>query len=173
MPVEYAPRGLIGVLTPQANTTVEPEFSVLWPAGIGMINGRLMSLKGTIEARLVDYVDQLDEAVKQFANAPIDAIAIACTALPTASGSSARPKRWLGSQRTGVPAFTAAIAVVDALNALGARRIGLVTPYPEALTTASVAYWTARGFTVAAVASATADWSQFSPDLFDAGERRA
>ena len=24
--LEYAPRGLIGALTPQANTTVEPEF---------------------------------------------------------------------------------------------------------------------------------------------------
>jgi 16S rRNA (guanine966-N2)-methyltransferase len=27
--VEYAPRGLLGVLTPQANTTVEPEFTAL------------------------------------------------------------------------------------------------------------------------------------------------
>ena len=29
MKVEYAPKGLIGLLTPQANTTVEPEFSIL------------------------------------------------------------------------------------------------------------------------------------------------
>ena len=29
MSLAYARKGLLGVLTPQANTTVEPEFSVL------------------------------------------------------------------------------------------------------------------------------------------------
>jgi len=45
MSLEYAPRGLVGMLTPQANTTAEPEFNILWPRGISMINGRLMSDK--------------------------------------------------------------------------------------------------------------------------------
>ena len=35
MSLEYAPRGLVGMLTPQANTTVEPEFNLLWPRGRG------------------------------------------------------------------------------------------------------------------------------------------
>ena len=39
--LEYAKRGLVGVLTPQANTTVEPEFRVLWPAGVTMLSARL------------------------------------------------------------------------------------------------------------------------------------
>ena len=29
MSLEYASRGLVGMLTPQANTTVEPEFNLL------------------------------------------------------------------------------------------------------------------------------------------------
>ncbi len=45
MSLEYAPRGLVGMLTPQANTTVEPEFNLLWPPGVAMINARLMSDK--------------------------------------------------------------------------------------------------------------------------------
>ena len=57
--LEYAKRGLIGVLTPQANTTVEPEFTILWPAGVAMLNARLTSPKKTIEERLVDYTSQI------------------------------------------------------------------------------------------------------------------
>ena len=36
--LEYSKNGLVGVLTPQANTTVEPEFRVLCPKNVGMIN---------------------------------------------------------------------------------------------------------------------------------------
>ncbi len=45
MAVEYAPKGLIGVLTPQANTTVEPEFWIMLPPGVAMINARMTSDK--------------------------------------------------------------------------------------------------------------------------------
>ena len=55
MSLEYASRGLVGMLTPQANTTVEPEFNLLWPPRVAMINARLMSDKPTMDARLVDY----------------------------------------------------------------------------------------------------------------------
>jgi maleate cis-trans isomerase len=164
MPVEYAPRGLVGTLTPQANTTVEPEFSILWPAGIAMINGRLTSTKATIEERLVDYFDQLEDSLKQFANAPIDAIAVACTgASYLAGGARERDTLRRLADRTGVAAFTAASAVVDALNALGARRIGLVSPYPATLTAASVRYWRSRGFDVAGLVEAKTDAGRFHP----------
>jgi maleate isomerase len=43
MPVEYAPKGLIGVFTPQANTTVEPEMAILTPPGHAFINARMTS----------------------------------------------------------------------------------------------------------------------------------
>ena len=79
MAVEYAPKGLIGVLTPQANTTVEPEFWIMLPPGVAMINARMTSDKSSLEARLVDYFDQMDRAVEQFANAPIGAIALGTT----------------------------------------------------------------------------------------------
>src|SRR5262245_30062211 len=54
MSLEYAPRGLVGVLTPQANTTVEPELNLLWPPGVAMINARLVSDKNSMSARLID-----------------------------------------------------------------------------------------------------------------------
>jgi len=164
MAVEYAPRGLIGVLTPQANTTVEPEFSILWPPGYGMINARMVSDKGTAEKRLVDYFNGLDAVLTRFANAPLSAVAFACTGASYLVGAAAEDDTVARlSERLGIPFVTAGLAVADGLNVLGAQRIGLVSPYPPALTEASVPYWQARGFEVAGVASASLDESLFHP----------
>ena len=79
MSLEYAPRGLVGMLTPQANTTVEPEFNLLWPPGVAMINARLMSDKPSMSDRLVDYFDNYGASLRQFANAPVGVVGAACT----------------------------------------------------------------------------------------------
>jgi len=164
MSLEYAPRGLVGMLTPQANTTVEPEFNLLWPRGVAMINARLMSDKATISARLVDYFANYGNALRQFANAPIGVAAAACTGASYLAGrdQEARVVSELTKQH-GFPFVTAALAVVDALNVLKARRIGLVSPYPDNLNTASVAYWQSHGFEVAQVAGAFNTESSFHP----------
>lgn len=164
MSLEYARKGLIGLLTPQANTTVEPEYNILLPAGYAAINGRLMSGKKTIEERLVDYFDTLESACAQFANAPVQAIAVACTGASYLAGRE-REAEVLRSieEQHGIPAFTAATAVVDALRDLGAKRIALASPYPDSLTAKSVVYWESQGFQVTRVASSTLDDSQFHP----------
>jgi len=164
MSLEYAPRGLVGMLTPQANTTVEPEFNLLWPRGVAMINARLMSDKATISARLVDYFANYGSSLRQFANAPIGVAAAACTGASYLAGRD-EEARVVGelTQQHGFPFVTAALAVVDALNVLKARRIGLVSPYPDDLNTASVAYWQSHGFEVAEVAGAFNSESSFHP----------
>lgn len=78
MSVEYARKGLIGLLTPQANTTVEPELSVLLPPGFAHVNARLVSDKATIEERLLDYLEVAEQVAGQFANAPISSLALGC-----------------------------------------------------------------------------------------------
>jgi maleate cis-trans isomerase len=155
MSLEYAPRGLVGMLTPQANTTVEPEFNLLWPSGVAMINARLMSDKDNMSARLVDYFANYAASLRQFANAPIRVAAAACTGASYLAGRAQEAALAADiAARNGYPFITAALAVVDALNALGARRIGLVSPYPDDLNRASIAYWQSHGFDVAEVAGA-------------------
>ncbi|MGA0179314.1 MAG: hypothetical protein ACO3IC_10250, partial [Burkholderiaceae bacterium] len=55
MTLAYAAKGLVGLLTPQGNTTVEPECAMLWPPGFGHINARLVSQEPSIAPRLRDY----------------------------------------------------------------------------------------------------------------------
>lgn len=164
MSVAYAPKGLLGLFTPQANTTVEPEMALLTPPGYAWINARLVSAKDTITARLVDYMAQFPAPLAQFANAPIDSVAIACTGSSYLIGRE-REDALLADieKRAGVPAFTGASATVDALRMLGARRIGLVSPYNSALDEESAGYWQSRGFVVAAEASAYRETTEFHP----------
>ena len=164
MTVEYAPHGLIGVLTPQANTTVEPEFWIMLPPGVSLINARMMSDKASLEARLVDYFDQIDRAVQQFANAPINAIALGTTGASYLAGIAREAKIVEHiRKRMGVPFVTAGLAVVLALRTLSARRIGLVSPYPEGLTRTCITYWEAHGFTVDVVVQIANRPDQFHP----------
>ena len=80
MSLEYAPRGLVGMLTPQANTTVEPEFNLLWPPGVAMINARLMSDKPSMsDARWSTISTIMAASLRQFANAPLGVVGAACT----------------------------------------------------------------------------------------------
>jgi maleate cis-trans isomerase len=164
MSLEYARRGLVGMLTPQANTTVEPEFSLLWPSGVAMINARLMSDKSSMSARLVDYFDNYAVALRQFANAPIGVAAAACTGASYLAGREREAATVKEIEtRHKFPFITAALAVVDALTALRARRLGLVSPYPDDLKRASIGYWQSHGFEVVEVANAFNSESAFHP----------
>jgi maleate cis-trans isomerase len=164
MSLEYAPRGLVGMLTPQANTTVEPEFNLLWPPGVAMINARLVSDKTGMNARLVDYFANYEESLRQFANAPLRVAAAACTGASYLAGRQREADLVEDiSARRGHPFITAAMAVVDALRSLKARRIGLVSPYPDDLTRASSEYWRSQGFDVTEVAKVVDDSGAFHP----------
>jgi maleate isomerase len=162
--LEYAKRGLVGVLTPQANTTVEPEFTILWPAGISMINARMTSPKGTIVDRLYDYIEKIDSTLDSFANAPLDAAAFGCTGASYLISPETEAEMCERIERArGYPFVTAARAVCDSLEALGAKRIGLASPYPPDLTETSVGYWEKAGFIVGEIASAFNPDSEFHP----------
>jgi maleate isomerase len=164
MSLAYASRGLVGMLTPQANTTVEPEFNLLWPPGVAMINARLVSHKTTMSDRLVDYFANYAASLRQFANAPLAAAAAACTGASYLAGREREAELTTEiTDRHGFPFITAAMAVVEALTILKVRRLGLVSPYPEDLRGASVAYWQSQGFDVVAVVDVINSQGAFHP----------
>lgn len=165
MTVEYASRALVGVLTPQANTTVEPEYAILAPRDVAWINARMLSPCTSIEERLVDYWSKAPQFARQFANAPIGSISFACTGTSYLVGKQVEDDvlAEVTRQSGGLPAMSAATAVCHALRVLGARRIGLVSPYEGALDAACTPYWESRGFEIAAKTNATGATHQFHP----------
>jgi maleate isomerase len=153
MSLEYSPGGLVGLLTPQANTTVEAEFQILLPQGVGMVNGRLVSHAPELHDRLQDYFANLDLHTAQFGDAPINVLGLAVTGASYFMGLAKEAELLQRiSLSRGVPVISAGWAVRQCLTLLGAKRIALVSPYPHSLLLHSQAYWTSDGFEVLEVA---------------------
>ncbi|MFM8555759.1 MAG: hypothetical protein ACKODG_06225 [Betaproteobacteria bacterium] len=164
MSLEYAPKGLLGVLTPQANTTAEIEFNALMPPGFASLVARMTSALPDLEGRLMEYFERLDQSIAQFANAPLTAVAVACTGSSYLMGAQREDTLFetLSLER-GVPVTSAGLSVVQACQTLGAHRIAVLSPYSDSLTAASVAYWQARGLEVVEVVRIGSDTTSFHP----------
>ncbi len=162
--LEYAPDGLIGVLTPQANTTVEPELALLAPPGVGLLTARLTSTAPDIQDRLIAYGEGIEHCLDQFANAPITVAAFACTgASYLADEATERARLSDIAKRRGIVVVTAAQAVLDALATLGASRVGLISPYGGALHDIGLRYWRNQGLEIAHVTQLENDRAAFHP----------
>lgn len=162
--LEYASRGLIGVLTPQANTTAEMELSLLSPPGVGLMTARLTSDKATIDERLVDYLLLMETTLDRFANAPVGAVAFACTGAAYLVDPAQEQEELEQIQaRRGYSIVTAANAVADAIAALGARRVGIVSPYGDGLHQRALRYWEKRGLGIAKVTRIKSADDSFHP----------
>jgi maleate isomerase len=151
---DYGALGRFGLLTPQANSTVEPEFRRLVPDAAELYVARLTSRSDDPRARLVEYLERLPDTLAQYDTLRLDAIAFACTGSAYLLGA-AREAEILRAARnmTGAPVETAAGAIRDALQRIGAQRIFIVSPYPDWLRDAGIAYWQAAGVEVAGVAT--------------------
>lgn len=164
MSLVYAPRGLLGVLTPQANTTAEPELQILCPPGVTLLTARMTSSAADLQSRLWNYYEQLPRWIAEFANAPLGAVASACTGASYLIGADAEDRLFEQlAHDLGKPITNSALAVVAAMRALGARRMALVSPYPPWLTSRSQAYWESRGLAVRQVVQLSTDASAFHP----------
>lgn len=143
----------LGMLTPSSNTVLEPATAALLAETphITAHFQRLRVLSITLDGGSTGQFDAgpMVAAAEMLADAKVHAL---CW-----NGTSGA---WLGldadravcaavTRATGIPCTTATLALHDALRALGARRVGLVTPYLGSVQTAIIANLRAEGFATA------------------------
>src|ERR1700704_5491144 len=126
-------RILLGMLTPSSNTILEP-ISQAMVAGLPEVSVHFSRFKVTEIALSPSALAQFDDseilrAAELLAHAKVNVIAW--------NGTSSG---WLGFERdvrlceritaaTGIPACTAMLALNEAFERAGSKRIGFVTPY--------------------------------------------
>jgi len=155
---EYGKAGTIGIGVPQANTTIEAEFRAIAPAGVNVVVTRLQGSRSDSRARLLDYFHNADAALDGFDTAPLGAAGFANTGTSYLLGAERDGPAFAElSKRRGYPVISAALAILESLGHLRARRIALVSPYPAWLTEAALAYWRAAGIDVVELAQIEAD----------------
>jgi len=142
----------LGMLAPSSNTVLEPETVKLLPAD-GSVTAhvsRLRVVQISDEASSLQQfeIDRVLAAAELLADAEVDLILW--------NGTSAS---WLGFERdrelvaaverhTGIAATTAVIAINQRLEQVGAKRIGLVTPYVGAIESRIVANYRDIGISI-------------------------
>lgn len=118
-------RGRLGLLVPVDNAVIEPEYALTPVEGVSVHVTRLTTIERNqmptngIELSLL------------FRELGVDAIGYACA--ETSFLDSVDTNRWLTDEvggATGLPAVTATQAMLQALDALDARRVALASPYP-------------------------------------------
>lgn len=149
---------VLGIATPQANTTVEPEMQILLGSAATVLTARLTSPLSDSRARLLDYFDRIEVTVRQFDVAPLQAAGFACTGSCYLVGREEEERRLAAATRSaGYPVISSAQAIRAALTALNARRIALLSPYPAWLSEAGQQYWRDQGLTLTSVAGLPAE----------------
>lgn len=145
-------RGRIGFIVPASNGVVEYEIARMLPDGISAHYARAPHHPDRT-VRLGMMVDAIPQLARDLASANVDAVCFACT---TGSFSVADYEiraleaiRQAGCKRQG----TTATAVLEAIGVLFARRLSVVSPYPDDYNERLRSYFEARGVHVTRLAS--------------------
>ena len=139
----------VGIIIPSSNTTMEAEFwRLLSSHGITVHSSRLY-LESVDVASLLKMVEKVEEAARLLVSADVDVIVFGCTTGSLVGGPEydrAIEKRITSVARR--PVAVTARAVVEALEALGARRVAVGTPYIDDLNVLEKRFLEANGLEV-------------------------
>jgi len=133
----------LGLIVPASNTNAEPDCQLLAPKGVTTHVTRsggydVNAIPDSSEMRRFAR-QSLDQQLQMLIDARVDVIAYACTSATLSDGPDFDREFCEEIQRkSGRPAVTAAGALVDAIHALGLKRVAFTSPYVKTLADESV-----------------------------------
>jgi maleate cis-trans isomerase len=147
MEAYYGARARLGLIVPPNNTVSESEWASMMPAGVTMHSLRIkLNPLARSEAEQAVLRESLREACLLFAEADMSGLIFACTAPSAISPRHAMEAMMHGT--VGLPSVTAAAAVVDAIVALSAKNVVLMSPFSAAVTAHEADFMTTEGIRV-------------------------
>jgi maleate isomerase len=118
-----------GVLIPSTNTTVEIEYNRLLPPTLQAHVGRLLTSGVGPFSPSLDA--DIDHQARLLGTAKVEVVSLAQTSASLFADDYDATVTQRMSKGAGVPAITSAQSIGQAVQALGARRIALVSPYSQ------------------------------------------
>ena len=131
-----------GVLIPSTNTTVEIEYNRLLPSTLQVHVGRLG--KGDPTPFAPSRPDDIAYQARLLGTAQVEVVCLAQTSASLGDDAYDATTTRQMTAGAGVPSLTSAQAIGQALQALGARRIALVSPYSQDVLSRAQQYFTQR-----------------------------
>ncbi len=135
----------VGLIIPSSNRMVEQEMVGHFPDNVVAHINRLR-MTGTNRKPLSQLLPEVERACAALVDAKCDVIAFHCTANSMSEGSGGERALLDALRRAGAPAVaTTSTAVINALKALKARRVALLTPYSQHATEEETHFLTGNG----------------------------
>jgi maleate isomerase len=143
-------RARIGMVLPSVNTVMEPWAQRAVPEGISLHFARMFIPDLTTPESLIEMDrGQGIGAIRQLTSVRPHVVAYGCTASSIVQGLDYdRHLRAEIEEICTAPATTAAHAILQAVSALGARRVCLASPYSDSVDAAEQRYFAAAGLEV-------------------------
>lgn len=124
----------IGLIVPSSNTVAEVDFYRRLPAGCTLHTARMYLEQTTPEGEAVMLDEHLPTAITDLASARPDVMVFGCTSAGALRGNAYEAQLIDRIARaTQAATFSVSASVRRAIRAAGARRVGVITPYVDAL----------------------------------------
>lgn len=139
----------VGLIIPSSNRMVEEEMVRFYPQCVVAHVNRLR-MTGPNRKPLDQLLPEIQTAAAALVDAKCDVVTFHCTVTSMADGPEGERRILEAVQRAGAPRIaTTSTAVRAALDACGAKRIALVTPYDKHKTEEEIEFLQAAGHEIA------------------------